>query len=198
MPKKKKVNLKPLKATSYEKSTRILDVIKICRLNQLNNQMTLDVIKFETGKDLNLNELKPLIESAKKEIKEEQIQVDEHMDYMIRIGLYHDTMKHHSQLTMVEKMIFGMIVAEYNKPIEDRNNNLILNASTVLTKIHTSMNNTITNIGFLSKAKSIIEQNSAKDSDGKGTIIVEPKTPEIEKLVDEAIDVQEFEDNKVF
>ena len=192
----KKVNLKPLKATSYEKSTRIVDIIKICRLNELNNQMTLDVIKFETGKDLTINELKPLIESAKKEIKEQQIQVDEHMNYMIQIGLYQDTMKHHSQLTMVEKMIFGMIVAEYNKPVEDRNNNLILNASTVLTKIHTSMNNTITNIGFLSKAKSIIEQNSAQDD--KGTVIIEQKTPEIEKLVNEAIDVQEFEDNKVF
>lgn len=197
MPKRKKVNLKPLKATNYEKSTRIVDLIKICRLNELNNQMTLDVIKFETGKDMTLNELKPLIESAKKEIKEQQIQVDEHMDYMIRIGLYQDTMKHHSQLSMLERMLFGMILAEYNKPEADRNNNFILNAMEKLTKIHASMNNTITNIGFLSKAKSIIEQNSQQD-DGKGTIIVEKKTPEIEQLVDEAIDVQEFEDNKVF
>ena len=160
--------------------------------------MTLDVIKFETGKELTLTELHPLIELAKKEIKEQQIQVDEHMDYMIRIGLYQDTMKHHSQLTMVEKMIFGLILSEYNKPEVDRNNNFILNAGTVLTKIHTAMNTTITNIGFLSKAKSIIEQNIQQDNNDKGTIIVEKKNESIEKLVDEAIDVQEFEDNKVF
>lgn len=194
--KKKNTNLKPIKSTSYEKSTRIVDIIKKCRLNELNNQSTLEVIKFETGKDLTLNELKPLIEVAKREVKEQQIQVDKHMDYMIRIGLYEDTMKQHYQLSTVEKMIFGMIVAEYNKPAEERNDNLILNASVVLTKVHTSKNNTITNIGFLSKAKAILEQNTQEDS-GKGAIIVEKRGKEIEKLVDEAIDIKEMEDNRV-
>lgn len=189
--------IKPLKPTSYEKSTRIVDIIKVCRLNELNNEMTLDVIKFETGKDMTIQELKPLIESAKKEIKEQQIQVDEHMGYMIKIGLYEDTMKQHAQLTMIQKMIFGLILAEYNKIPDDRNPNLILNASTVLTKVHAAMNNTITNIGFLSKAKAILEQNDGNKED-KGTIIVEKRGKEIEKLVDEAIDVQELEDNKVF
>lgn len=190
----KKKNM--IKATSYEKSNRIVDIIKICRLNELNNESTLDVIKFETGKDLTVGELKPLIDIAKKEIKEQQIQVNEHMSYMVQIGLYQDTMKQHSQLTIVQKMIFGLILAEYNKPPEDRNNNFILNASTVLTKVHTSLSNTITNIGFLSKAKQIIEQNNEKEN--KGTILVEKRNKEVEKLVDEAIDVQEFEDNKVF
>lgn len=197
MTKRRTKAIKPLKPTSYEKSTRIVDIIKVCRLNELNNEMTLDVIKFETGKDMTIQELKPLIESAKKEIKEQQIQVDEHMGYMIKIGLYEDTMKQHAQLTMIQKMIFGLILAEYNKHADDRNPNLILNASTVLTKVHASMNNTITNIGFLSKAKAILEQNDNNNQD-KGTIIVEKRGKEIEKLVDEVIDVQELEDNKVF
>lgn len=195
---RKTTAIKPLKkATNYEKSTKIVDVVKMCRLNQFSNDITLDVIEFETGKRLSLDELKPVIEVAKREVKEQQIQVDMHMDYMVRIGLYEDTMKQHSQLTTVEKLIFGIIINEGVKPKDIMNKNLIMNAATVLTKVMAAKSNTITNIGFLSKTKMILEQ-GVSDKEEKGSIIVEKRGKEIDRLVDEAIDVKEMEDNAVF
>ena len=193
---KKTTAIKPLKATNYEKSTKIVDVVKMCRLNQLSNDITLDVIEFETGKRLTLDELKPVIEIAKREVKEQQIQVDMHMDYMVRIGLYEDTMKQHSQLTVLEKMIFGLIMNEGVKPQDMMNKNFILNAATVLTKVQMAKSNTITNIGFLSKTKMILEQ-GVNDKEDKGTILVEKRGKEIDRLVDEAVDIKEMEQNRV-
>jgi hypothetical protein len=197
MPKKTRA-IKPLKkATNYEKSTRIVDVVKKCRLSQLSNDITLDVIEFETGKRLTLDELKPIIELAKREVKEQKIQVDMHMDYMVRIGLYEDSMIQHDQLTIVEKMIFGMIIKEGVKPQDIVNQNLILNAANTLTKVMAAKSNTITNIGFLSKTKMILEQGISDNKDEKGTVIVEKRGKEIDKLVDDAIDIQEMEQNRV-
>lgn len=197
MPKKTRA-IKPLKASNYEKSTRVVDIVKMCRLHEFNNETTLDVIEFEIGKRLTLDELKPVIELAKREVKEQQIQVDIHMDYMIRIGLYEDTMKQHGMLTILEKMIFGLIIAEGVKPKDIMNKNFLLNAGTTLTKIMAAKSNTITNIGFLSKAKNILEHNQDNNDKDKGSIIVEKRGKEIDKLVDEAIDVEEMEANKVF
>lgn len=198
MPVKTKA-IKPLqKATAYEKSTRIVDIVKKCRLSQLSNDITLDVIEFETGKRLTPDELKPVIDIAKREVKEQQIQVDMHMDYMVRIGLYEDTMVQHDQLTIVEKMIFGLIMNEGVKPKDIMNKNFLLNAATVLTKVQAAKSNTITNIGFLSKAKMILEQGVNNDNENnKGTIIVEKRGKEIDKLVEEAVDVKEMEANRV-
>lgn len=195
---KRTTAIKPLKkASNYEKSTKIVDVVKMCRLNQFSNDITLDVIEFETGKRLSLDELKPVIEIAKREVKEQQIQVDMHMDYMVRIGLYEDTMKQHSQLTVLEKMIFGLIINEGVKPKDLMNGNFILNAATTLTKVMAAKSNTITNIGFLSKTKMILEQGISDNNDDKGTIIVEKRGKEIDRLVDEAVDVQEMQENRV-
>lgn len=194
---RKTTALKPLKASSYEKSTRIVDIVKVCRLSQLSNDITLDVIEFETGKRLTLDELKPLIDLAKREVKEQQIQVDEHMNYMVRIGLYEDNMQQHTQLTTISKMIFGLIINEGVKPDDIKNKNFLLNAATTYTKVIAAKNNVITNIGFLSKTRSILEQGIG-DKEEKGTIIVEKRESEIEKQADQAFDVQEMEDNAVF
>src|SRR5687768_6764427 len=195
---RKTTAIKPLKASTYEKSTRIVDIVKVCRLSQLSNDITLDVIEFETGKRLTLDELKPVIEAAKREVKEQQIQVDMHMDYMVRIGLYEDNMQQHSQLTTIQKMIFGLIMNEGVKPKDLMNKNFLLNAATVHTKVVAAKNNVITNIGFLSKTKAILEQGVNDDKGDKGTIIVEKREKEIHKLADEAFDVKEMEENRVF
>ena len=98
----------------------------------LPDKAIIDAVQFHTGRTLSDDQLYELIEMAKREVREQQIEVDKHMEHMVKIGLYTDTMNNHEILTTIEQMLFSMILAEQVKPDDDKNVNQILAMSNTL------------------------------------------------------------------
>lgn len=179
--------------SKHEKSTHLVDVVRKYSTLELSNDELLDVIEFETGKKLTLQALVPIIDDVKREIQEAEIQVNIHMDYMIRIGLFESTIRQDKSLELIERIILNMIIKERARPEDERNNNLILNAAEKYTKVTAARSNVITNFGYLSKARKILEAQE-NDKEGKTTVLVENPTEKFEK----ENKILEIEDNKVF
>lgn len=191
-PKKKSIKRLPKQNafTKYEKSSKLIDIVRKYKIIELNNEDLLKVVEIETGKELTMDQLIPLIDQAKREIQEAEIMVNVHMDYMVRVGMYESSIREDKMLEFIERLIFGMILKEHTKPDEDKNENLILNATEKFLKVVATKSNIITNIGYLSKAKEMLE-NKDKD-EGKTTILIEnEKNPELEG------EILEIEDNDV-
>lgn len=190
--KKKSIKRLPKQNTfsKFEKSNKLIDIVRKYKIIDLNNEDLLKVVEIETGKELTMDQLLPLIDQAKREIQEAEIMVNTHMDYMIRVGLYESSIREDKMLEFIERLIFGMILKEHTKPDDDKNENLILNATEKFLKVVATKSNIITNIGYLSKAKEMLEHKDEKE--GKTTILIQnEKNPEIEGQI------LEIEDNEV-
>lgn len=192
--------------SKYQKTNKMLDVIKKCKLMQLPNKAIIDAIQFHTGQNITLNQLGELVELAKKEVREQQIEVDKHMEYMVKLGLYTDTMNNHEMLVTIEQMLFSEILAEQNKPEDKRSVNKILAMSNTLKGIIAAKDGLVTNIGFLAKIKNVYE-NTQVPGDGaavpaielnkKTNIMIKDQKTDVNKLIDDVIDTKELERNRV-
>jgi len=203
LPSKKKI------ISKYEKTGKMLDIIKKCKLMNLNNKAIMDAINFHTGREVTETQLKELIELAKREVREQQIEVDQHMEHMVKIGLYTDTMNNHEMLVTIEQMLFSEILAEQNLPSEKKNMNKILAMSNTLKNIIAAKDSLVTNIGFLAKIKNVYENTqSAADLNNPNNlpaielnkrvnVMIKDQKTDVNKLIDEAIDTKELENNRV-
>jgi hypothetical protein len=194
MPKtRKKPSMKRLPKQNFskhEKNTKLIDLVRKYKIIDLNNEDLLRVVEIETGKELTMDQLTPLIEQAKREIQEAEIIVNTHMDYMIRVGMYESSIREDKMLEFIEKLIFGMILKEHRRPDEDKNENLILNATEKFLKVVATKSNIITNIGYLSKAKEMLENRD--ENEGKTTILIQN-----DKNEDLQSQILELDDNEV-
>ena len=175
----------------------------------LNNKAIMDAINFHTGREVTETQLKELIELAKREVREQQIEVDQHMEHMVKIGLYTDTMNNHEMLVTIEQMLFSEILAEQNLPSEKKNMNKILAMSNTLKNIIAAKDSLVTNIGFLAKIKNVYENTqSAADLNNPNNlpaielnkrvnVMIKDQKTDVNKLIDEAIDTKELENNRV-
>ena len=202
LPSKKKI------ISKYEKTGKMLDIIKKCKLMNLNNKAIMDAINFHTGREVTEVQLKELIELAKREVREQQIEVDQHMEHMVKIGLYTDTMNNHEMLVTIEQLIFSEILAEQNLPSEKKNMNKILAMSNTLKNIIAAKDSLVTNIGFLAKIKNVYENTQSADLDNPNNlpaielnkrvnVMIKDQKTDVNKLIDEAIDTKELENNRV-
>ena len=202
LPSKKKI------ISKYEKTGKMLDIIKKCKLMNLNNKAIMDAINFHTGREVTEVQLKELIELAKREVREQQIEVDQHMEHMVKIGLYTDTMNNHEMLVTIEQLIFSEILAEQNLPSEKKNMNKILAMMNTLKNIIAAKDSLVTNIGFLAKIKNVYENTQAPDLDNPNNlpaielnkrvnVMIKDQKTDVNKLIDEAIDTKELENNRV-
>jgi len=202
LPSKKKI------ISKYEKTGKMLDIIKKCKLMNLNNKAIMDAINFHTGREVTETQLRELIDLAKREVREQQIEVDQHMEHMVKIGLYTDTMNNHEMLVTIEQLIFSEILAEQNLPSEKKNMNKILAMSNTLKNIIAAKDSLVTNIGFLAKIKNVYENTQAVDLDNpnnlpaielnkKVNVMIKDQKTDVNKLIDEAIDTKELENNRV-
>ena len=203
LPSKKKI------ISKYEKTGKMLDIIKKCKLMNLNNKAIMDAINFHTGREVTETQLKELIELAKREVREQQIEVDQHMEHMVKIGLYTDTMNNHEMLVTIEQILFSEILAEQNLPSEKKNMNKILAMSNTLKNIIAAKDSLVTNIGFLAKIKNVYENTqSAADLNNPNNlpaielnkrvnVMIKDQKTDVNKLIDEAIDTKELENNRV-
>lgn len=191
--------------TKYEKSSKLVNIVKKCKIMELNDEAIINTIEHETGKRIDKTQLGDLVEIARREIREQQIEVDVHMDHMVRVGLYTDAMNHHEMLSTIERVIYGMILEESVKPGYDKNRNIILAMSNTLTKVFDTKDKTITNIAFLTKTKAIWEQSlnqdplkvSGNNNNDKAAIMIKDQKKDVEKLIDQVIDAKELENNRV-
>ena len=202
LPSKKKI------ISKYEKTGKMLDIIKKCKLMNLNNKAIMDAINFHTGREVTETQLKELIELAKREVREQQIEVDQHMEHMVKIGLYTDTMNNHEMLVTIEQMLFSEILAEQNLPSEKKNMNKILAMMNTLKNIIAAKDSLVTNIGFLAKIKNVYENTQAPDLDNPNNlpaielnkrvnVMIKDQKTDVNKLIDEAIDTKQLENNRV-
>ena len=191
----------------YDKSSKLVNIVKKCKIMDLNDEAILNTIEFETGKTVDKDQLADLVEIARREMREQQIEVDVHMEYMIKIGLYADAMNHQEMLTTIEKIIYGMIIDEGRKPAPEKNRNIILAMANTLTKVFDTKDKTATNIAFLTKTKAIWEQgleqdpfkssSSTEKTEPKAAIMIKDQKQDVEKLIDQVIDAKELENNRV-
>jgi hypothetical protein len=197
------------KISKYEKTNKILDIIKKSKLMNLNNKAIIDAINFHTGREITESQLLELVELAKREVREQQIEVDKHMEHMVKIGLYTDTMNNHEQLCTIEQIIYSMILDEAVKAPEKKNRNMILAMSNTLKGIIAAKDGLVTNIGFLAKIKTVYENTRELDLDNpnnaapaielnkKVNIMIKDQKTDVNKLIDQAIDKKELENNRV-
>ncbi len=192
--------------SKYEKTNKILDIIKKMKMMNLNNKAIMNAIEFHTGKTVTEGQLTELVEMAKREVREQQIEVERHMEHMVKIGLYTDTMNDHEQLNTVQQIIFSGILEEEVKPIEQKSMNKILAMANTLKNIISAKDVLVTNIGFLTKVKSVYENaQSMKGNDDvpaielnkKVNIMIKDQKTDVNKLIDEVIDKKELENNRV-
>lgn len=186
--------------SKYDKTNKLVEIVKKCKIIGINDEAIINTIEFETGRTITRKQLEELVEIARREVREQQIEVDVHMEHMVKIGLYTDAMNQHEMLTTLEKIIYSEIVGEAVKG-PNKNRNMILAMSNTLTKVFAAKNNTITNIGFLSKTRAIWEQkdneSSSTDKEPKAAIIIKDQKQDVEKLINEALDPKELEQNRV-
>lgn len=186
--------------TKYQKSSKMVDIVKECKMVDISNAAIMNVIEFDTGIRVNESQLQDLVETARQQVRETQIEVNVHMEEMIRYGLYKDSMRHHSMLTRLEQIIYTMIVEEAIKDNSEKNKNLILAMSNSLTKVFDAKNKTATNITYLGKTKELLDtQLEGNDSEinKKTSIMIKDKKEDVEKLVSEAIDIKDLQNNRV-
>ncbi|MCD6036163.1 MAG: hypothetical protein K0S67_47 [Nitrososphaeraceae archaeon] len=203
-----KTNPKGTGLSKYEKTTKILDIIKKCKLMNLNNKAIIDSIMYHTGREVTEAQLGELVEMAKREVREQQIEVDKHMEHMVKIGLYTDTMNNHEQLDTVQNIIYSMILEESVLKGEQKNKNMILAMSNTLKNIIAAKDGLVTNIGFLAKIKNVYENTQNIDLDNPTptaavelnkptSIMIKDQKTDVNKLIDQALDKKELESGRV-
>jgi hypothetical protein len=191
-----------------EKTGEVLDIIKTSKLMKLNNKAIIDAINFHTGREISEGQLGELVEMAKKEVREQQIEVDKHMEHMVKIGLYVDSMNNQEQLSTVQAIIYSMILEEAVKQGELKNRNMILAMSNTLKNIIAAKDTIVTNIAFLTKTRNVFENTKNIDLDNppassaielnkKTSLMIKDQKTDVNKLIDEAIDKKELENNRV-
>jgi hypothetical protein len=187
-----------------QQSNKMVGIVKECKLIDISDEAIKNVIEFDTGIRVTNEQLRDLIETARREVREEQIEIDIHMEEMIKYGLYKDQMRQHSMLTRIEQIIYTMITEEAVKSGDEKNRNLILAMSNSLNKTFDTKGRIATNITFLSRTKHLLEQQldenggvTSTELGKKTTIMIKDKTEDVEKLVKDAIDVKELQNNRV-
>lgn len=179
-------------------------MVKKCKVLELNDEAIINTIELETGKLITKSQLEELVQMALREVREQKIEVDVHMDYMVKVGLYEDAMKHHEMLSVLERVIYSEIIEEAVKKGDEKNRNMMLAMTNTLTKVFAAKDNNITNIGFLSKTRAIWEQGSKENQENasgtaepKASIIIKNQKQDIDKLIEQSIDKKELENNRV-
>jgi hypothetical protein len=180
----------------YDKSNKLVDIIKKCQLFEANHDMMKITVELETGQQLSDTDLIKLINIANQQIKEQQIEVDVYTEYMIRVGLFAELMKTQNVLSTLQKFNFAKFLEEANKK-NGADVNKMVNISGILLKISTEQRNTITSLGYLTKAKQILENNDPDNINKKTRIMVENAEKSVDELVDQSLNVVELEDNRV-
>ena len=193
--------------SKYQKTNKMLDIIKTHKLMNMPDKAILDAIHFHTGQKLSLYQLGELVELAKREIREQQIEVDRHMEHMVKFGLYVDTMNSHEMLVTMEQMLYSDILAEQNKDPETRNDNKKLAMMNTLKNIISAKDTIVTNIGFLAKTRNIFENRDSNNDNNnnppvielnkKTNIMIKDQKTDVNKLIDKVIDKKELENNRV-
>lgn len=179
----------------YEKRNKLIDIVKKCQLCQATKDMMKMTIELETGREIKDDELTHLITAANRQIKEQQIEVEVYTEYMIRVGLFTELMKTQYILSTIEKFNFANFLEEANKK-EDKDANKMANISSILLKIAAEQRNTITSLGYLTKAKQILENNNPDNLNKKTTIMMDRTEKSVEDLVDQSMNVVELEENR--
>lgn len=119
------------------------------------------VIELETGKPITETQLQKYINVANQEVREQEIEVHEHMDFMVRIGLYEEFVKDLKIVNHVEKINYIMLLEERQKK-DSGNKNLIVSLSNNIVRISAHKGTMVTNIAFLAKTKHMLEEEEEK------------------------------------
>lgn len=186
--------------TPYQKSSKLVDIVKECKLIEIPDEAIKNVIEMDTGVRPTDAQLQDLVETARREVREQHIEIDIHMEEMIKYGLYKDNMRQHSMLTRLEQIIYTMIIEEAVKQGDMKNRNLILAMSNALTKVFGAKNQTATNITFLGRTKQLLEERlegNDTEINKKTSIMVKGKKEDMEKLISEAVDIKDIQRNRV-
>lgn len=190
----------PNQITPYQKSSKLVNIVKECKLIEIPDEAIKNVIEMDTGVRPTNEQLNDLIETARREVREEHIEIDIHMDEMIKYGLYKDNMRQQSMLTRLEQIVYTMILEEAVKPGDMKNRNLILAMNNSLIKVFGAKNQNATNITFLGRTKQLLEerlQGNDTEINRKTSIMVKGKKEDMEKLISEAVDIKEIQRNRV-
>lgn len=186
--------------TPYQKSSKLVEIVKECKLIEISNEAIKNVIEMDTGVRPTDAQLDDLVETARREVREQHIEIDIHMEEMIKYGLYKDNMRQHSMLTRLEQIIYTMIIEEAVKQGDMKNRNLILAMSNALTKVFGAKNQTATNITFLGRTKQLLEErleDNTSELNKKTSIMIKDKKEDLDKLVNQAIDIKDLQNNRV-
>lgn len=168
------------KISKYERSNKLLEIVKTCNVAGLNHEEMQLVIELETGKQISEAQLEKLINVANQEVREQEIEVHTHMEFMVRIGLYEEFIKDKNILNHIQKINYMMLLEERRRK-EKGNKNLIMGLSNTMLRITAEKRNMITSIAFLMKIKHLQEENERKKSSGGKTaeILIDGNTTTI-------------------
>lgn len=182
--------------SKYEASNKIVEIVKKGQLFDATQDMMKVSIELETGKSVSDSELAKYINMARQQIKEQQKEVEVYSEYMIRIGLFENLMKSEYVLSMLEKYNFARFLEEVNKK-GDADINKMVNLSSVIIKIEAAKRNTIQDLGYLTKAKQIIENNNPDTLNKRTQIMLDDHEKSVEELVEQSTNKIDLEDNRV-
>lgn len=171
--------------------------MKVYQLLGLSHDVMLHALEVQTGTKFTEQDLQQLITKANEEVKMEEIEVNEHLEYLVRIGFFVDLVKQRDTLDILHTTLLGLVLKEMNKSNVSITN--VVNLNNSILKIFTEQRNLTTSMAFLAKARAILEN---RDSEGShenknfGTMI-EKKKKAVDELIEKSIDIHEFDANKV-
>lgn len=164
---------------------------------KLSHEVMLSALEVQTGTKFTEKELQQLITKANEEVKLEEIEVNQELEHLIRIGFFIDLIKQRDTLEILHTTLLGLVFKEMNKPNVNIPN--VVNLNNSILKVFGEQRNLTTSMAFLAKARAIIEDrhNQTVHENKNFGVMVEKKKKNVDELIEKSIDVHEFDENKV-
>lgn len=184
--------------SKYEKSSKLIEKVKVYQLLKLSHADMLDALEVQTGTKFTDKELQNLITKANEEVKLEEIEVNEHLEYLVRIGFFVDLVKQRDTLDILHSTLLGLLFKEMNKKNKASIPNIV-NLNNSLLKVFAEQRNMTTSMAFLAKARAILENRGEEGvhENKNFATMVEKKKDTTKELIEKAIDIHDFDANKV-
>jgi hypothetical protein len=188
--------------SKYEKNSKMMEIIKTMQFVNADHKTILEMIEIKTGHQLTKDQLLKLIEVAKQQVAENEIEVNKHMEFMVRFGLYLDAMRDQGRLEIFLEMLQALAIKKYHATMQDGSvkdyTNSIVAIAGVMAKLVDQKTSLITHMGFLTKTRAMIEREDGNaDFNKKLGVMEDKKDGKIEELTKESITSYEAEINRV-
>jgi hypothetical protein len=179
-----------------------MEIVKMLQFLNADHRTMLEMIEIKTGHQLTEPQLKQLLEVASQQIRENEIEVDNHMEFMVKFGLYLDAMKDQQRLDLLLEMLQALAIKKYHATMQEGSakdyTNSIVAISGVMAKLIDQKTVLITHMGFLKKTRALIEQeNGNMEFNKKLGVVEEKKDSTIEELTKQSITTYDAETNRV-